>query len=70
MLKILTALGAAALAASAGRFELVSAGTAKQGSVLELTYRVRLRPECSPAALVAEINGLEGVESVQLTRGG
>lgn len=57
------------LAASAGHYDLVSAGTAKQGSVLDLTYRVRLRPGCSLAGLVAELNGLEGVESVQLSRG-
>ena len=36
--------------------------TAKQGSSLDLTYRIRLRPGCSPASLVAELNGLEGVE--------
>ncbi len=57
------------LAASAGNYELVAAGTAKQGSVLDLTYRIRLRAGCSLASLVAELNGLEGVEGVQLSRG-
>jgi len=59
----------AAIAASAEHYDLVSASTARQGSSLALTYRVRLRPECSPAGLVAELNGLEGVESVDLSRG-
>jgi hypothetical protein len=59
----------ATLAVSAGHYDLVSAGTAKQGSVLDLTYRVRLRPGCSLAGLVAELHGLEGVEGVQLSRG-
>ena len=58
----------ATLAASAGHYDLVSAHTARQGSSLDLTYRVRLRPGCSPVGLVAELNGLEGVESVQLDR--
>ena len=52
------------------QLELTSASTAKQGASLNLTYRVRLRPECSPASLVAELNRLEGVESVELERGG
>jgi hypothetical protein len=58
----------ATLAASAEHYDLVSAGTARQGSSLDLAYRVRLRPGCSPAGLVAELNGLAGVESVQLSR--
>ncbi len=52
------------------QLELTSAATAKQGASLDLTYRVRLRPECSPASLVADLNRLEGVESVDLERGG
>ena len=59
----------AALAASAEHLDLVSAATARQGSSLDLVYRVRLRPGCSPAGLVAELNGLEGVQSVELSRG-
>jgi Domain of unknown function (DUF4956) len=59
----------ATVAASAGHYELVSAGTAKQGALLDLTYRLRLRSGCSLAGLVAELNGLEGVEGVQLSRG-
>jgi hypothetical protein len=58
----------AALTASAGSCELISVGTARQGSSLDLTYQIRLRPDVSPAALVSELNGLEGVESVGLKR--
>ncbi len=58
------------LAGAVDQLELTSAATAKQGVSLDLTYRVRLRPECSPATLVADLNKLEGVESVELERGG
>jgi len=58
------------LAGAVEQLELTSASTVKQGAALNLTYRVRLRPECSPASLVAELNRLEGVESVELERGG
>jgi hypothetical protein len=46
----------------------VSAATARQGAVLELTYRVRLRAGQQPAALVAELNRVEGVQGVELRR--
>lgn len=57
------------LAASTVRHVLISAATARQGVALDLVYRVRLRPGGSPLALVAELNMLEGVESVDLRRG-
>jgi hypothetical protein len=60
----------ATIAASADRVDLVSASTTRQGSALNLTYRVGLRPGCSPAGLVAELNGLEGVANINLSRGG
>jgi hypothetical protein len=56
------------LAAAVDHYELVSAGTARQGSALNLVYRVRLRPGCAPAGLVAELIALEGVEGVDLGR--
>jgi hypothetical protein len=56
------------LNASTSRFSLISIGTAKRGASLELVYRVRLRPGCSPAGLVTELNALEGVESVDFSR--
>jgi len=56
------------LARAVEQLELTSAATAKQCAALNLTYRVHLRPECSPASLVAELNRLEGVESVERVR--
>jgi hypothetical protein len=48
--------------------QTVSAATARQGATLELTYRVRLRAGVQPAALVAELNRVEGVQGVELRR--
>jgi hypothetical protein len=56
----------AAVEGAADRCDLSMASTARQGSSLELTYRIRLRPDCSPARLVSDLNMLEGVESVDL----
>jgi hypothetical protein len=46
----------------------VAVGTGRQGAALDLTYRVRLRPATDPAGLVAELNRVEGVESVALNQ--
>ncbi len=56
------------LAASTLRANLVAARTARQGSALDLTYRVRLRPGVSPATLVSGLKLLEGVKNVDLRR--
>jgi uncharacterized membrane protein YhiD involved in acid resistance len=48
------------------RWRLVSMGTARQGAALDLTYAVRLRQEAAAAAFVAELNGLEGIQGVEL----
>ena len=56
------------LATIADRPAMTSVSTAKQGSCLDLTYRVRLRPGTAPATVVAELNMMEGVESVELKR--
>lgn len=56
------------LATAAEHYDLTSAGTAKQGSQLDLTYRVRLRPGTQPAGLVSELVMLTGVENVELKR--
>ena len=50
------------------RCDLTSVRTARQGSALDLNYRIRLRAGCSPSALVAELHALTGVESVDLKR--
>jgi hypothetical protein len=58
------------LANCAERYLLIAAGTARQGTALDLTYRVCLRSGCSPAVVVAELNALDGVESVDMRRDG
>ena len=56
------------LAASTERCDLTSVATARQGAALDLGYRIRLRAGCIPSALVAELHGIKGVESVDLRR--
>jgi Domain of unknown function (DUF4956) len=56
------------IAGLAERSRLSAVGTAKQGTALDLTYRVRLRHGVSPSTLVAELKLLPGVESVELRR--
>ena len=65
----LQAAAEATVASAADRFDLISASTARQGSRLDLTYRIRLRPGSSPAGLVAELNLVKGIENVDLKRG-
>jgi hypothetical protein len=48
------------------RVRLLATATARQGAALELTYGVRLRQEEAAAALIAELNGVEGVQSAEL----
>lgn len=48
------------------RWRLVAMGTARQGAALDLSYAVRLRCEGAAATFVAELNGLEGVQGVEL----
>ncbi len=48
------------------RVRLTGTATARQGAALDLTYGVRLRREDAPVALVSELNGLEGVQEVEL----
>jgi hypothetical protein len=45
---------------------LLAMTTARQGAAIDLTYGVRLRGEDSALALVAELNAIEGVQSVEL----
>lgn len=47
---------------------LLSVSTAKQGMSVDATYEVRLSPAISPADLVAALNRLDGVQSVELQR--
>lgn len=57
-----------ALAAGATRMSLISAAATKRGINLELVYRARLKPGCSPQDLAARLGGLEGVEGIELRR--
>src|SRR5207237_5058072 len=45
---------------------LTATVTARQGAAFELTYGVRLRRTDGVVALVAELNGLPGVQNVEL----
>jgi hypothetical protein len=49
-------------------YHATGTGTGRQGAALDLAYRVRLAPDTTPAALVAELNRLEGVQNVELQR--
>ena len=49
-------------------FDVSSVATARQGISLELNYKVRLKEKASEADLVKELNGLDGVQSVDLRR--
>jgi uncharacterized membrane protein YhiD involved in acid resistance len=57
-----------ALGAATRRFLLNSLATARQGASLEVAYHILLRPGADPAELVAELNAIDGVESVGLDR--
>jgi hypothetical protein len=48
------------------RSELVAGATGRQGAALDLTYKVRLRAGSAPAEFIAELNRIEGVQSVEL----
>ncbi|MBI4660497.1 MAG: DUF4956 domain-containing protein [Verrucomicrobia bacterium] len=50
--------------------EIRSVATVKQGTAMEAQYRVRLRPNVSPAEFVKALNQIEGVQSVDLGRDG
>jgi hypothetical protein len=47
---------------------MTSVETAKQGSAVDVEYRLLLKPDISPAALVAELNQIEGVQQVQFRK--
>lgn len=55
-----------ALTRSCQQHELVSAGTARRGSTLEMVYRCVLHPETDASRLIAELNALPNVESVSV----
>lgn len=50
----------------ATEFTLVGTSTARQGTVLEVTYELRLRPDVTDIAIVQTLNVVEGVLGVEL----
>jgi hypothetical protein len=48
--------------------QTIGTSTSRQGASLDLMYHVRLKSSSTPAALVGELNQLEGVQSVELVR--
>jgi len=51
-------------------WELQAAATARQGVAVDLTFRVRLRRAEDAVPFVAELNSLDGVQSVELRQSG
>ena len=50
--------------------ELMSVETARQGVSLDLVYQAQLRPSANAAALVKDLNRIDGVQAVSLKRHG
>ena len=50
------------------QFQVLGVATAKQGTALEVTYRVRFRKTSAPLTLVTELSRLEGVQNVEVHR--
>jgi uncharacterized membrane protein YhiD involved in acid resistance len=49
-------------------FEVLAVATAKQGTALEVTYRIRFRKSSAPLELVNELTKVEGVLNVEVSR--
>jgi uncharacterized membrane protein YhiD involved in acid resistance len=50
------------------QFEILAVATAKQGTALEITYRIRFRNSSAPLDLVRELSHAEGVLNVEIHR--
>lgn len=46
-------------------YHLIAVSTARQGIAMDLTYAVRLRETATAPGLIAELNGVEGVQTVE-----
>lgn len=73
LVRVSTGAGAASpwedvLARYCVRRELFSTQTARQGAVLELTYRLRLKANAEPLQLLNELNRLEGIQNLELKK--
>jgi uncharacterized membrane protein YhiD involved in acid resistance len=57
-----------ALSKHATDIEPLAAGTARHGAAMELTYRIKLLSTATLTQVVADLNRVEGVQSVELKR--
>ncbi len=55
-----------AVSKHASEIEPLSVNTVRHGAAMELSFRVRLLPTARPTELVAELNRIEGVQTVEL----
>lgn len=56
-----------AVSKHASEIEPQSVNTVRHGAAMELSFRVRLLPSARPTELVAELNRIEGVQTVELS---
>jgi uncharacterized membrane protein YhiD involved in acid resistance len=49
-------------------FEILGVATAKQGTAVEVTYRIRFRRSSAPLDLVNELSQVEGIQNVEVHR--
>ena len=73
LLRVSTGAGAATpwedvLAKHCERRQLVSTATARQGTVLELTYRLTLKAGVLPMQVLNDLNRLEGIQNLELKK--
>lgn len=50
------------------QYQVLAVETAKQGTSLEVTYRVRFRKSSAPLDLVSELNSVRGVQNIEVHR--
>lgn len=50
------------------QYQVLGVATAKQGTALEVTYRVRFRKDSAPLSLVSELGRVEGVQNIEVHR--
>src|SRR5258708_4597417 len=46
-------------------FEILAVATAKQGTAVEITYRIRFRKSSAPLDLVSELSRIDGIQNVE-----
>jgi uncharacterized membrane protein YhiD involved in acid resistance len=50
------------------QYEVLGVATAKQGTALEVTYRIRFRKASAPLELVNELSKVDGIQNVEVSR--